>query len=196
MRGTCGKSAQHARAGAEHPGTVIAPVLGMDDSRVALLANIASNVVALAMLLACWRWKNAGRLLYVALFLWAAIANLHTARTAPEMYVGFAPYAIGPYRHFITGFFAAHVASIVSAIAVGQFAIALLLSLRGEAVRIGLVGAIVFLLAIAPLGRASAFPCTLILALGAHLLRREWFERTVPEALVEFFRIRAKRTAP
>jgi hypothetical protein len=141
-----------------------------------LFANVASNVVALLMLGACWRWRNVGRFLFFALFLWAAQTNLRVALFHPNDYLQFARWAVEPYRRFIEGPFARHVSFIVGAIALGQLAIAVLVMLRGRVVALGLVGAIVFLLAIAPLGRGSAFPFSLIVSAAALRLLREPFE--------------------
>jgi len=145
-----------------------------------LYAHVGSNVVALLMLLACWRGKNLGRVLFVALFLWAGQLNLRTALTQPQVYLAYAQFAVEPYRSFIQGLFAGHVTTIVGTIATGQLLIGLLVALRGLAVRLGLVGAIVFLVAIAPLGVGSAFPATLLMAVGAFLLFRANFPRTLP----------------
>jgi hypothetical protein len=68
---------------------------------------------------------------------------------------------------------------VVGAIAVGQLAVAILVALRGRAAQLGLVGAIAFLLAIAPLGRGSAFPFSLVASLAAALLLRPPFHTTL-----------------
>jgi hypothetical protein len=44
--------------------------------------------------------------------------------------------------------------------------------MKGMVFRIGAVGAMVFLISIAPLGVGSAFPCTLVMALGLFFLLR------------------------
>ena len=136
-----------------------------------LYARLASNVVALGMLGVSWRWRNAGRLLFVLSFLWAGCWNMYLANTRPEEYLTYAPLAYSAaYSHFILGYFASHVTPIVSAIAAGQLTVAVLIALRGRAVQLGLIGAIVFLLAIAPLGVGSGFPSTLIMAAAAAVL--------------------------
>jgi hypothetical protein len=150
----------------------------MTDTQV-LYANIGSNVAALLILLASWRRRNLGRFLFFALFLWAAQINLRTAIGNPGAYLEYARWAIAPYRAFILGPFARHAGLIVGAIAVGQFAIAILVVLRGRAVRLGMFGAITFLLAIAPLGRGSAFPFSLVTSLAAVLLMRRPYEKTL-----------------
>jgi hypothetical protein len=138
-----------------------------------LYALIGSNIVAVTMLAASARWPNAGRLAFVLLFLWAGAWNLRTAIVEPLVYLDYGSLTVSDaYRDFIRGPFARHVTPIVSAIALGQLAIAVLVALRGAAVRLGLLGAIVFLLAIAPLGVGSGFPATLIMTLAAVVLLR------------------------
>lgn len=139
----------------------------MSDAQM-FIAHVVSLILAGALLIVSIRRPAAGRALFGLLFLWASLANLRMALTNPAAYLQYAPLAIlESYRAFILGAFARHVAVIVSAIALGQLAIAVLVSLRGAAVRAGLLGATVFLLAIAPLGIGSAFPATVIAALAA-----------------------------
>jgi hypothetical protein len=143
-------------------------------------AQVGSILVATIMAVVSSRWRNAGRVLFVLLFLWAAQENLRTAVGRPEAYLEYAPLAYSElYRRFILGFFAQHITAMVSTIAIGQFLIAVCISWRGVVVQLGLVGAIVFFVAIAPLGTGSAFPATLIMALGAALLLRTQYQRTL-----------------
>ncbi len=157
-----------------------------------LIANVASNAVALALLLVCWRWRRVGRALFVALFLWAAQLNLRLALTHPGVYLDYARWAVEPYRRFILGPFARHTPPLVAAIALGQLAVAMLAALRGSAARAGLSGAILFLLAIAPLGRGSAFPFSVTASLAAALLLARPFASTVIGDLAGLFRRRRR----
>jgi hypothetical protein len=134
-------------------------------------AHWGSVVAALALVLLCWHWRAVGRLFFVLLFLFAAQLNFRLALTRPEEYLGFAPLAyLEAYREFILGFFAEHTAVIVAAIAVGQALVGVFVLLGGRSLRLGLIGAIVFLIAVAPLGTGAGFPATLILAWAAALL--------------------------
>ena len=160
-------------------------------------ARAVSNLVALAMfgLSLGWRKREGpalspplhqeiGRLLYFLLFVWAGCWNMYLANTHPEEYLSYAPLASSAsYRNFILGSFASHVTTIVGAIALGQLSIALLVSGRGRAVQLGLFGAIVFLLAIVPLGVGSGFPATVIMAAGAAVLMRAGFTDPLWKAL-------------
>jgi len=155
----------------------------MTDAQV-LYANIASNVVALLILLVSWRWRNVGRFLFLILFLWAGQLNLRLAISAPSTYLEYARWAMEPYRQFILGPFVRHVGIFVGAIAIGQLAIAVLVALRGRSVALGLTGAIIFLFAIAPLGRGAAFPFSLVTAFAVALLLRDRYDRTLVDEAV------------
>jgi hypothetical protein len=146
-----------------------------------LYAQLASNIVAGVMVVVSWRYRNVGRLLFVLLFAWAAQVNLRTAVARPHVYLEYAPLAMsGLYRDFIQGFFSRHITLLVSTIAVGQAAIAVLVALPGRAPRLGLCGAVFFLVAITPLGQGAGFPATLIMAAAAGILLRGRYPRSLP----------------
>ena len=133
-----------------------------------LYRELASSLIGLVMLVASIRSARAGRVLLSALFVWAAGTNLRVALTTPADYLNYAQFAVlDVYRAFILGFFAEHTAAIVSTIAVGQAGIAFLLATNGWPRRLGYIGAIVFLLAIVPLGVGAGFPATILMALAA-----------------------------
>ena len=154
----------------------------MTDTQV-LYANVASNIVAAFILFVSWRWRNVGRFLFFALFLWAAQVNMRMAIWNPHAYLEYARWAVAPYRAFILGPFARHIGVFVGGIAIGQLAIAILVTLRGRAVAFGFAGATIFLLAIAPLGRGSAFPFSLVTSVAAvRLLRQRYDSSLIGEA--------------
>ncbi len=140
-----------------------------------LYAEVGSTIVALVMLIVSLRSVRAARLLFVALFAWAAMVNMRTAFEQPTAYLGYAWLTVSAlYRSFILGWFAGHVTLFVAAIAAGQALIAaLLLTARTRAERAGLLGAIVFLIAIAPLGAGAGFPATIVMALAAATMLRD-----------------------
>jgi len=154
-----------------------------------LYAQIASNIVALAMILvAAWR-PEAGRITFSLLFLWASQVNLRTALGTPEVYLEYAPLAYSDlYRSVIEGIFARNITVIVSIVALAQLVIAVLIALQGRAVRVGLFGAICFLLAIAPLGTGSGFPSTILMAVAALLLLRHRFDLALPAVIARWLR--------
>lgn len=158
------------------------------------IAQLISTVVACAMLAVSWRSRSLGRFAFVALFAWAAQVNFRTALTAPEIYLEYAPLAWSSwYRDFILGPFARHITPIVAAIAVGQAAIAVGVSLKGRTVAFALAGALVFLAAIAPLGVGSGFPATVIMALAALKLLDAPYPTTLWHEAAEWVRVAAGR---
>lgn len=158
------------------------------------IAQLISTGVACAMLAVSWRWRPLGRLMFVGLFAWAAQINFRTALATPEVYLEYAPLAwFSWYRDFILGPFARHITQIVGAIAVCQGAIALGVSLSGRATSLALAGAVVFLVAIAPLGIGSGFPATVIMALAAMKLLDAPHRTTLWHDAAEWLRIGAGR---
>jgi hypothetical protein len=124
-----------------------------------LVPYVIANTAALVILsLALWK-PAVGRWCAVAVFLWAALTNARVALQTPGAYLEYAtltPFAL--YRGFINGWFSAHVRDMVLPIAAGQLIIAILMMLPRPWRTLGTAGAIVFLLAIAPLGVGSGFP--------------------------------------
>ena len=145
-----------------------------------LYGQVLANVIAVTILFLCWKRRTAGRLSLVLLFLWAGLYNLRAAFVNPDQYRMYARLASFTwYQTFIRGFFAEHTTAVVASIALGQLTAAVLLSMRGLAVYLGLAGAIISLVAIAPLGSGSAFPSTLIAACGAILLLQYNYDITL-----------------
>jgi hypothetical protein len=130
-----------------------------------------SNLVAFILLFSSI-WKPAtARFLYTLLFLWAGYVNFNLATSDPVTYLSYADHAILPfYKSFIQGWFSKHIESIVLTIAVIQFIIALSMWVKPPLFRVGACAGIIFLLAVAPLGLASAIPATIIMATGLIIL--------------------------
>ena len=134
---------------------------------------IASNVVALFLLATAYKWPRVAKFLFVLLFLGAGAFNMFTAIADPEAYLFFADLALlDAYRNFIIGFFTRHTIEVVALIALGQLVIAGLLGGSGTVLKAGVIGGVVFFVAIAPLGAGSAFPSTLLLAAALVLMQR------------------------
>jgi proline iminopeptidase len=140
----------------------------IDTVTLNLYRQLASSLVGFVMFVAALRSPRVGRVLLSALFVWAAGTNLRIALTTPDDYLVFAQFAVlDVYRAFILGFFAQHTAAVIATIAIGQALIAFLLAANGRARRLGYIGAIVFLVAIVPLGVGAGFPATVLMALAA-----------------------------
>jgi hypothetical protein len=144
-----------------------------------LVMYLAANLVALAILALAYTRPGIARWVWVAIFVWAASVNTMTVAREPWVYLaygGLTPSAL--YRDFIAGWFSTHIQPFILSIAAGQLTIAILLSRAGDARWLGVMGASLFLLAIAPLGVGSGFPFSLIAI--ASLLVMEWRLRPVP----------------
>lgn len=76
------------------------------------------------------------------------------------------------YRLFRNGWFSKHI-PVVCLIAACHALFSFSMLMRGLLFRTGAIGGMIFLVAIAPLGREAAFPCSLIMAAGLGLLLRK-----------------------
>ncbi len=134
---------------------------------------IITIFASIVMVFVAWKWTNAGTVIYALLFTVAGIVNFYFALHKPQVYLEYAnlnPVLL--YKNIIEGFFTQHTKLIVSLIAVFQLAIDFGLATQNGLKKYAAAGAILFLIAIAPLGGGSAFPSTLIMAAGAWILLR------------------------
>ena len=137
------------------------------ENQTYLLAYLISNIVALVLLYCVSLWPRVTRALFLGLFAWASWINWTTALNTPQVYVDYANLSfLQLYQDFIRGWFSEHVVEVVGTIATAQGLIALSMALKGRVFKAGATVAILFLVAIGPLGVGSAFPCTLIMALA------------------------------
>ena len=133
-----------------------------------------SNAVAVLILIAAIRKTKLARLLFVLLFFWASWINFITSRNDPDSYLMYASVTpFGIYRDFINGWFTEHVTTIVTLISIGQGLIAAGMLLKGNLVRIAGIGAIVFFIAISPLGIGSGFPFPLLTAVAIYFILKK-----------------------
>lgn len=145
---------------------------GLDNSTHLLLYCI-SNAVALLLLWTAWKQPRLSRLLFFLLFAWASWTNWTTALRNPQFYIEYADLSfLTVYKQFILGWFSDHVTESVGFIATCQAAIAISMLLKGWILKAGTIGAIIFLLAIAPLGVGSAFPFSLIASAALYFIIR------------------------
>jgi hypothetical protein len=150
------------------------------DRPLYLQLYILANVIALVLLALSWKFPRWARWGFVLLFAWASWTNATTAYRDPGVYLEYADLTFLPvYRRVILGAFSEHVALYVSLIAMCQFMIAGGLALGGVLARIAALGAMLFLMAIAPFGVGSGFPCTLIFALALYVLLRRGLQAPV-----------------
>lgn len=136
-----------------------------------LAPYLISQLFSLAVLWLSRARPGTARVLLGLLFVGASGFNLVLALHDPQLYVrGFGPLALGSYRTFIEGSFAAAPLRFLIPIAAGQLACGALLLADGVLARIGAFGAMVFLLAISGLGLGAAFPASYLLAAAAFLV--------------------------
>ena len=132
---------------------------------------IISNAVSLVLLFVCYKWNKIGKYLFSFIFLAASVVNTFEAISNPSTYVdAYGKLAFFFYKDFIYGFFSHHITVIVMFIAAGQLLISIFLFMGKKFLKYGVLGGIVFLLAITPLGLGSAFPATLLMAAALAVL--------------------------
>lgn len=132
---------------------------------------IVTNLFAIASALLSMRWPTIARVLFGSMFICAAVANCYIATSNPAAYLSFGELTPSSlYRLIILGPFAEHVQLYVLIIAACQLFIGIFTCYRGPLMSAAMIGAIVFLIAIAPFGEGSAFPSTLIMAIAFLIL--------------------------
>ena len=129
-----------------------------------------SQVASLVILITAWKNTRWARWLFFFLFLWASCTNMYYGITRPGIYQQYADMALSFYRNFINGWFSQYSNILVPLIAVGQFLIAMGMLMKGWWVKGACIGAIIFLLGIAPLMVGSAFPFSITVSLAAVLI--------------------------
>lgn len=146
--------------------------MGSVEDQSYFIIYLMFNLVGILFLLAGIKYPKTARLMFVLLFVWAGWVNYTTAHNNPAAYLNYAETSAGIYRSFITGWFSRHITIVVSMIAIGQWLIALGMLLNDRWVKLACIGAIVFLLAITPLGVGSAFPFSISVSLAAFFVVR------------------------
>lgn len=136
-----------------------------------IIAYLGSNLVGASMAWISLKRPVIGRFMFALLFLWAGQFNWRACRSDPQVYVGYGDFSVIPFlKTFIEGWFAENVTMAVSGIALGQVLIGLSMLAGGWLTRVGAWGGILFLAAISPLGMGSAFPATVLMALGCYFI--------------------------
>jgi len=104
------------------------------------------------------------------IFILAGIFNIYTVISNPQAYIGYGQGAVDLYQKFIYGIFSSYTSLIVSFIALGQILVGIFLFMKRTLFLGGILGGIIFLVAISPLGLGSAFPSTLLMSVSLVLL--------------------------
>ena len=129
-----------------------------------------THVLTFLMIIICYKWPKAGKVAWGIIFMLAGIFNIFTVIRDPQAYLSYRDHAVDFYRFFIDGVFSSFTVFIVSLIGAGQILVGIFLLRKGKFFALGILGGIVFLIAIAPLGIGSAFPSTLLMAFSLVLL--------------------------
>lgn len=95
---------------------------------------------------------------------------MYTGISNPQAYLGYGQGAVGLYQKFIYGIFSSNTSLIVSLIASGQIVVGIFLLMKKKLFLLGILGGIIFLIAISPLGIGSAFLSTLLMSISLVLL--------------------------
>jgi hypothetical protein len=131
------------------------------------IGYIITNSISVILVFVSWKNPKVGRVLFFILFLLASCFNLYAATQTPHVYQYFANLAwLNIYQEFITGWFKENADWFITAIGICQLLIAMSLLTKGKLLKFGTIGAVCFLISISPLGAGSAFPSTLIMAIG------------------------------
>jgi hypothetical protein len=145
-----------------------------------MLPVILTNLVALVITLLSYNFPRFMRFIWGIIFIVAGTINLITVYNEPGIYIdAYGPAAIDCYKDMIYGPFSKQPAVYVTLIAVGQIIVAGLIWSRGFWYYLGLLGGVIFLLAIAPLGVGSAFPSSVILAFGLIFMMRKRRKKSI-----------------
>ena len=146
---------------------------GLDNQLYAILLVI-SNAIAVFQLIAAIKWPRVARLSFFLLFAWAAWTNWRTSQKDPQVYLEYADLTwIGWYENFIKGWFSKNITLAVGFVAAGEALISIAMLSKGRIYSAGCIAAIIFLLAILPLGTGAGFPSTAIMAIACYILLRK-----------------------
>lgn len=135
-----------------------------------LIPYAISQVASLIILIAAWKKTRWARGILAVLFLWASGTNMYFGFSSPGIYQQYADMALSFYRNFINGWFNNNSYIMIPLIALGQFLIAVGMLLKGWWVKGACLGAILFLISIAPLMVGSAFPFSITVSLAIFLI--------------------------
>jgi len=138
-----------------------------------LIPWLIANMTGMVILFTAYKWTKAGRILFSLLFGWACVQNYTTVHATPEVYLEYANMSIPIYSRFIEGWFSENIILMVTLISAGQGAIAIGFLLKGWWVKLSGIGAILFLLAIAPMGVGAGFPFSITVSMAALIVLKK-----------------------
>src|SRR5687768_3839729 len=127
---------------------------------------IISNLFATIFLVLAYERTTIARLILAVLFWSAGLTNLYVSHDRPEVYLEYSHAASELYARFIQGWFSKHITLSVTLIAVAQLIIATGVCFKEKIANLSATGAIIFFIAISPLGIYAAFPFPVISSIG------------------------------
>ena len=140
------------------------------DSQDIWIPYVVTHGLTFVLIFICYKWPKIGKVAWGIIFILAGIFNIFTGNSNPQAYVDYGQHAVGLYQKFIYGLFSSYTSLIVSLIASGQILVGIFLFMKRTLFLLGILGGILFLIAISPLGIGSAFPSTLLMAVSLVLL--------------------------
>ena len=116
-------------------------------------------------------WPRLARIMFFILFTWTSWMNWQTVTDTPLLYLKFQDLTWSEaYKNFINGWFAKNINPVVITTAICQAVLAVSMLAGGVIFRAGAIGAVIFFLALTPLGMGAAFPSTLVMAIAMFIL--------------------------
>ncbi|HWV66614.1 hypothetical protein [Chitinophaga sp.] len=135
------------------------------------ITYLVANMVSLIVLIAAISRAAVARVMLSMIFIGAGLFNGVMAIRDPNLFMAYgAMTPLRVYEQFIYGAFRNNITAIVISISICQLAAGIFIAATRTFMITGLTAAIIFLVAIAPLGAGSAFPSTLLLAAAAAIL--------------------------
>jgi hypothetical protein len=135
---------------------------------------VITHAVTIILIIICYKWPKIGKVAWGIIFMLAGIFNIFMVIKDPQVYLGYRDHAAEFYKFFLDGVFNSATIFIVCLIGAGQILVGIFLLRKGKLFLMGILGGIIFLVAIAPLGIGSAFPSTLLMALSLVLLHSRY----------------------
>jgi hypothetical protein len=132
-----------------------------------------TNIISLVLIGFCYKWPSLGSFIWGIIFLFAGVYNGFTAMHLPESYQIYSETAVYYYQEFIKGIFAEQARVFIMFIVLSQLLISFGLFFKENFYKIALIGAMIFLIAITPLGIGSAFPATLLMTISLFILYKK-----------------------
>lgn len=132
---------------------------------------LITHVLTFLLIFICYKWPKIGKVAWAVIFIAAGLFNIYSVISDSQLYVNtYGQHAIPLYQKFIFGLFSTNTILFVAMIAAGQILVGLFLFMKKMPLKLGVLGGILFLVAISPLGVGAAFPSTLLMAFSLVLM--------------------------